>query len=189
VVAAEDPVEVARHDLNTLYAEAERYLKLRQRQANWWYTARSIGAPLAAGTAAIAGFAGLAQLVGSTTAAILALVSAGLGAAITALNPVQRANDLTLSAHRWCELAHHIDLARKFELTSVREETQSIKLLVKKHDDAFCRLQRGEYGFRRDKHPHEGCPGGPGHSWRPQLVWASRSSDTQPTGGTRAATP
>jgi hypothetical protein len=50
-------------------------------------------------------------------------------------------------------------------------------------------LQRSDYGLLRDKHPHDGCPGGPGHSWRPQLVWARRSSDVQSTVGTRTASP
>lgn len=92
-------------------------------QAKFWRgTNLALGTP-AAVLAAVAGATGLASTTGRTTAAILALIAAGLGAVMTTLNAARRAEQAHVAANAYLSLRNDVRRLRTIDLPVLVYET------------------------------------------------------------------
>jgi hypothetical protein len=114
-----DTLDTLRQTADRLASDAERETALRLRSAARWDRAYLILGLPAAMLAAIAGATGLASTAGRVPAAVIALVSAGLSAAVIFLDSQKRAaTDRALSGG-WAQLAGD---ARLFRIRRLGED-------------------------------------------------------------------
>ena len=97
-------------------------------QAKFWRGVNIIfGAP-AAVLAAVSGATGLASVSNRVTAAYLALVSAGLGALVTALNADRRSTQAHSAANAYLEVQTAARQLRQVDLENIKYEDARVKL-------------------------------------------------------------
>jgi hypothetical protein len=102
--------------------QAEKY---RSRRRLWWFTRTALGLP-AAVLAGISGATGLSSEAGRVPAAVLALISAGLGAAIAFLKP--EVQERASQARRSAYLA--LEVEARFALTQAASIGEPVPLSV-----------------------------------------------------------
>jgi hypothetical protein len=137
--------EVERIHESALWSTQGQFEQMKLwRVANWIF-----GVPAAA-LAAIAGGTGLAGSANATVPAVLALISAGLGAALTTLNPSRRVTQAKSSGDAWLELQTAarqlltIDLAH-LSYDQAREELE--KLTVRRGEIAHTADPPSKYAY------------------------------------------
>lgn len=106
----------------------------------WRGTNLVIGGP-AAVLAAIAGGTGLASASNRTTAAVMALISAGLGAVVTTLNAASRADRAHTAANSYLSIQTEARQLRNLDLPSMELTDARSKL-----DELTTRLQEINVG-------------------------------------------
>ncbi len=106
-------------------------------QAKMWRGINLILGVPASVLAAIAGAAALANTAGRTVAGVLALVSAGLGAILTSINPSQRMSRATVAANAYLEVQTAARQAREIDLPgwTATEARAALAELTERRDE------------------------------------------------------
>jgi hypothetical protein len=127
-LSQDELLEGLRNELGALMAEAETLARWHQAKVARWSRARlGLGLP-AVISAAVAGATGLASTAGRIPAAIIALVSAALGAAVAFLRIDDQIKSHSDLAAGWAALAtdarmaRNVDIVRKYGVETVSRE-------------------------------------------------------------------